>query len=107
MALAAHVKHLGNRITYYEAEGDHDRCVSFRYSSIICLTTLAELYDTLARYHVSLTTQYRTKCSESLRRVVEQTRDQREDDFSFLDPLLGVSPRSVSHKSPLLTARSV
>lgn len=93
-SLTAHIEHLQNRMSYFEVLKDDDRCVSFRYSIIICLTTLAEASDTLARsplVDAATSFYYREKCGDALKGVVEFTLNQRDDDFSFLDPLLRVS----------------
>lgn len=93
-SLTAHIALLQNRMAHFEKLKDDDRCVSYRYSSIICLTTLAEAYNQLAKSTYTSAFSfiaYRVKCSEALNGVVELTRSQRDDDFSFLDPLLGVS----------------
>jgi hypothetical protein len=85
-------------MSHFQKLNDEDKCVSYRYSSIICQTTLAEAYNLLATSpHISTDSSllYRTRCNEALMGVVDLTRSQRYDDFSFLDPLLGVSSISL------------
>jgi hypothetical protein len=73
---------------------DHDSCVSLRYSSIICLTTLAEMYNLLAKHPLATTSssEFSEKCKNALRGVVSMTEGLEPDDFNHLDPFLGVRP---------------
>lgn len=93
-SITTHSRDITTQLTEFSALGDHDSCVSLRYSSIITLTTLAEIYNLLAKHPLAAKgreSEFRVKCEDVLRGVVNMTEGLGGDDFNFLDPFLGVS----------------
>lgn len=81
-------------ITEFTKLGDQDSCLSLRYSTIVLLTTLAELYYVLARNcvdTVSSSSEFQNKYNDALSDVVAMAGPLSAEDFRLADPFLGVS----------------
>ena len=67
----------------------------FRCCSIITLTSLAQLYDIIARSPITPTNEsvrFRGICDDTLKDIAKITMDFSKDDYSYLEPILSVSP---------------
>lgn len=96
-SLTAHIDSLSSLMFDFAAIDDHDSCISIRFSVLINFTILAELYHLLAespRAEASSAAEFRTKCDEALRNVVNMTQGISPVDYSLLDPFILVSFRS-------------
>ena len=74
---------------------DRETYLMFRCCSIIVLTSLAQLYDRVARSSFLPAYQsikFRSMCDDTLKDVARITVDFTKDDYSFLEPALSVSP---------------
>jgi len=89
-SLTSHIANLCSIMSRFAEMGDHDCCLSVRYSIIICFTAKAELCRFLARIQSSTPTDYDQQCEDSLRCIVEMTQGLKSSDFHFLDHFLGL-----------------
>ena len=67
----------------------------FRCCSIITLTSLAQLYDIIARSPITPTNEsvrFRGMCDDTLKDIAKITMGFSKDDYSYLEPILSVSP---------------
>lgn len=74
---------------------DRKTYLTLRCCSIFVLTSLAQLYDVIARSSIippHESTRFRGICDETLKDVAKITVDFTKDDYSFLEPALSVSP---------------
>ena len=62
--------------------------LALKLCTIISLTAAAELHRLLSSQHV----ESRLKCLDKVFEIVGITRSLKDDDYIFLDPILGVSP---------------
>jgi len=93
MELTQHIDNLASCIAEFRRLEDRDSCLSLRYSSLICSTTLAQLYHVLARNPMSTTSsssEFRHKCTDALMDVVNMARPLGAEDFRHMDPFLAV-----------------
>ncbi|KAF9785874.1 hypothetical protein BJ322DRAFT_1056718 [Thelephora terrestris] len=73
---------------------DRETYLMFRCCSIIVLTSLAQLYDRVARSSFLPSYQsikFRSMCDDTLKDVARITVDFTKDDYSFLEPALSMS----------------
>jgi len=105
--LTGHIASLTEKLADSESMRDRDRSYSLRYSSILSLTTLAQvtyLMDSIPSVAGIPVTNYKRQCAYSLRRVVSLVEELTPEEFKFLDMFLGIYwPRAVS----LLTSEPV
>jgi hypothetical protein len=85
---------LVRRATDAAALTDHVTYLTLRCCSIFVLTSLAQIYDIIARSPITLyeSLKFRGICDETLRDLAKITVDFTKDDYSYLEPLLTVSP---------------
>jgi len=77
---------------------DREAYVMFRCCSIFVLAPLAQLYDVIARSPVIPTNEsvrFRGICDETLKDIAKITVNFTKDDYSYLEPILGVSPTTI------------
>lgn len=93
-SLTGHIENLASCLRDFMELGCQDECVSFRFSRIVSLTAAAELYNALAEHPScsrSERSYFETECCDAVKEVVTMTEMLNMNDFSVLDPLLGVS----------------
>lgn len=81
---------------------DRETYLTLRCSSIFVLSSLAQLYDIIARSSIippHESTRFRGICDDALRDIARITVDFTKDDYSFLEPALSVSPPIWDHHS--------
>ena len=86
---------LMKRATNAAALPDRETYLMFRCCSIIVLTSLAQLYDIIARSPITPTdgsVRFRGICDDTLKDIAKITMDFTKDDYSYLEPILSVSP---------------
>ena len=85
---------LVRRATDAAALPDRETYLTLRCCSIFVLTSLAQLYDIIARSSVippQESARFRGICDDTLRDIGKITVDFAKDHYSFLEPALGVS----------------
>ncbi|TFY67291.1 hypothetical protein EVJ58_g1734 [Rhodofomes roseus] len=65
--------------------GHRQLALALKMSTILSLTAAAELHRVLARHHPNS----RAKCLSTVLEIVGITKELRDDDYHFLDPILG------------------
>lgn len=83
------------RATDAAALPDHETYLTFRCCSIVTLTSLAQLYDIIARSPITPTNEsirFRAICDDTLKDIGKITVGFTKDDYSYLEPILTVSP---------------
>ena len=86
---------LMKRATDAAALPGRETFLMFRCCSIITLTSLAQLYDIIARSPITPTNEsvrFRGICDDTLKDIARITMDFSKDDYSYLEPILSVSP---------------
>lgn len=86
---------LVKRATEAAALTDRETYLTLRCCSIFVLTSLAQLYDIIARSPIiplHESTKFRGICDDTLKDIAKITVDFTRDDYSFLEPALSVSP---------------
>ena len=86
---------LMKRATDADPLPDRETYLMFRCCSIIVLTSLAQLYDIIARSPITPTNEsvrFRGICDDTLKDIAKITMDFSKDDYSYLEPILSVSP---------------
>lgn len=81
---------------------DHEMYLTLRCCSIFVLTSLAQLYDIIARSFIippHESTRFRSICDDTLKDIAKITVDFTKDDYSFLEPALSVSPPTRNRRS--------
>lgn len=92
-AIALHVTSLTYQIAQADENGDRESSTTLRHSSIVSLTTVAELYHVMGTKSSSpLNETYQKKCDEALWNIVKVTQKLKPEDFAFLDSILSVCP---------------
>ena len=74
---------------------DHEAYLMFRCCSVEVLTSLAQLYDMIARSPITPTNEFvkfRGFCDDALKDIAKITVDFMKDDYPYLEPVLIVSP---------------
>ena len=74
---------------------DYETYLMFRCCSIVILASLAQLYDIIARSPITPTNEsirFRGICNDTLKDIARITVDFTKDDYSYLEPILSVSP---------------
>jgi len=85
---------LVKRATDAVALPDCETYLMFRCCSIVILTSLAQLYDIIARSPITPTNEsvrFRGICDDTLKDIAKITMDFSKDDYSCLEPILSVS----------------
>lgn len=106
-ALTSHITHLNDLTTQCAEIQDKDGCLSLRYSTIISLTTLAQMGYVLSRnpaWETEPVLEARKKCVGVLRRIMSIVSTLEADEFRFLDPLSNVCLCIFGELTALLTA---
>ena len=75
------------------APPDHETYLAFRCCSIVVLTSLAKLYDMIARSPItpSDSVVFRGIRDDTLKDIAKITVDFTKEDYSYLEPTLSVS----------------
>lgn len=87
--------HIVKRATDAAELPDRETYLTLRCCSIFVLTSLAQLYDIISRSlitpsHESI--RFRSLCDDTLKDIAKITVEFTKDDYSFLEPVLSVSP---------------
>ena len=80
---------------------DRGAYLVFRCCSIFVLTSLAQMYDIIARCSISPQgghNEFRKLCDKTLKDIATITVDFTKDDYSFLEPALTVSPPTTHNR---------
>jgi len=85
------------------AGSDWERGLALKLCILVSLTAAAELHRLLAHQHA----ESRLRCLDAVFEIVSITKTLKDDDYIFLDPILGVrgtplSPHFMQDLSPLL-----